>query len=98
MSYDLFFRSHQAANYARDASPAPRFSLAAHAVHLGLAGFAIALPAYLRHRENSYYRRLFATDLPSKTPGPNTRKLLLNTTSELPAIPMSELVYGKPIT
>jgi hypothetical protein len=97
MAYDLFLKTQIAKkNYARGDEPPRKRSPVSSAMSFGLASFVLILPSYLRHREVSQYRREYATDLPV-TANPRQRSYAekrLHTTLELPAIPMSDLVYG----
>jgi hypothetical protein len=95
MAYDLFLRTNIDKNYARGDEPIRKQSVAVGALSLGLAGFVMLLPAYLRRKENIEYRSKFSTDLPEPIgPRRSYMERRLRTTVEMPAIPMKDLVYG----
>ena len=96
MAYDLFLHAHITKNYARGDEPPRKISPVTSALSLGVAGVALLLPAYLRHKEISKYRHDFSTDLPIPLgPRRSYEERRLRTTMEVPVVPMRELVYGR---
>lgn len=91
MTYDLFLRSSIPTNYARGDEVPQKTAPAVSALRLVLAGVVLALPAYMRHREIRQYREQFSSD---ESYGSRNSRRRLSTTIEMPAMSMSDMVYG----